>query len=266
MTKSAQGNLISRFSSGFFSPFRAAPFLFSHPRLLKYVLVPFSINTVVFSLAVYFGLDFFNDVVVRYLPEGDQWYWLLLYYLLWTIAVLVTAVLVFFTFTIFGNLIAAPFNDLLSERTEETVFGHRNDEPFSWRLFWGDILRTVGEESKKMAAFVLGMVLLFLLNFLPGFGPILYAFLSFFFTLFFLAVEYTGFVFGRKRLTFKDQRQFVFGHFWLMAGFSLGVLALLTIPLVQFFCIPMAVVAATRLWCDHRQPAAGGETGGPGPA
>jgi len=253
MANSVPGNPVSRFSSGFFAPFRAAPFLLRHPGLLKYVLIPFTINTVVFSLAVFFGLDFFNDVVVGYLPAGDQWYWLLLYYLLWTIAVLVTAVLVFFSFTVIGNLIAAPFNDLLSERTEESILERRNEEPFSWRLFWGDILRTVGDETKKMAVFILGMAFLFLLNFLPGFGPLLYAFLSVFFTLFFLAVEYTGFVFGRKHLTFKDQRRFIFGNFGSMAGFSLGVLALLTIPLLQFFCIPMAVVAATRLCCEHRQ-------------
>jgi CysZ protein len=36
----------------------------------------------------------------------------------------------------------------------------------------------------------------------------------------------------------------------MMLGFGCGVFCVLAIPLVQFFCIPLAVVGATLLWCD----------------
>ena len=108
----------------------------------------------------------------------------------------------FFGFSVVGNLIAAPFNDLLSERTEEILSGALRDEPFSFSAFWRDSRQTLGVEARKMALFVLGMLLLLLLNLIPVVGTLLYALLSVLLTLFFLAVEYTGFVLSRHRFDF----------------------------------------------------------------
>jgi CysZ protein len=168
------------------------------------------------------------------------------------VALVVTAILVFFSFTVVGNLIASPFNDLLSERTEAILGPPGEKKRFSFRSFLRETWRTLIEESKKMAFFVFGMVLIFLLNLIPAVGPFIYAVLSFLFTLFFLAVEYTGFVFSRRNLSFREQRRFIFSRKRLMFGFSFGVLALLAIPLLQFLCIPVAVVGATQLWLDER--------------
>jgi CysZ protein len=250
MTDLIKNNPFSNFYRGFFTPFRAGRFVLNNPRLLKYVLIPFLINTVVFSVAVYFGLDFFNDTVIYHIPHGDAWYWLLLYYLLWIIAVLATAVLVFFSFTVVGNLVASPFNDLLSERTEQLLTGEKTDEPFSLRIFWRDTRRTLAVEIKKMSAFVAGMVLLLLLNLVPVVGNILYPLFAILLTLFFLVVEYLGYVLARKHYSFRDQSRYIFSRTLLMSGFGTGVLAILTIPFLQFFCIPVAVIGATQLWCE----------------
>ncbi len=245
-----KNNPLTNFSKGFFYPFRAGRFILKHPRLYKFVIIPFLINALVFTLAVYFGLDFFNETVVGLIPQGEAWYWLTLYYVLWVVAVLATAVLVFFTFTVVGNLIASPFNDLLSERTEESLVGQKHEEPFSMRAFLIDARRTLWEESKKMLAFLLCMGLLLLLNFIPGIGSLIYSCLAILLTLFFLSVEYTGYVFGRKRGTFKDQRRFISSRKFLMLGFSTGILAILAIPFLQFLCIPVGVVGATQIWFD----------------
>ena len=68
--------------------------------------------------------------------------------------------------------------------------------------------------------------------------------------LFFLTVEYTGYVFPRKHLTFRDQRRFIFSHKLVMLGFGTGVMGVLGVPFLQFFCIPLGVVGATQLWYD----------------
>ncbi len=256
MSEILRNNPISNFSRGFFYPFHGARYMFRHPGLLRYVLIPFLINTVVFSLAVYLGLDFFNDAVVARIPSGDAWYWALLYYLLWVIGALVTAVLVFFSFTVVGNLIASPFNDLLSERTEEKLRGRQAEKPFSFREFLRDARYTLIEESKKISVFVIAMVLVFGLNFIPGFGSLVYSVLSVLITLFFLAVEYTGYIFSRRRLPFRDQRRYIAGRKFLMLGFSTGLLCVLAIPLLQFLCIPMGVIGATLLWVEQNPEAA----------
>ncbi|PLX83401.1 MAG: sulfate transporter CysZ [Desulfuromonas sp.] len=242
-------NPISNFSRGFLYPFRGGRFLLRSPRLWKYVVVPFLINLVIFSLSVWFGLDFFNDKIVAMIPSGEAWYWVILYYLLWVVAIALTAVLVFFTFTVVGLLIASPFNDLLSERTEEVKLGTAEGIPFSFAAT-GKILF---EEAKKMAVFVVGMLLLLLLNLIPGIGTLIYSVLSFLFTVFFLAVEYSGFVFSRKGEGFRQQRRYLLQRKFLNFGFGVGVLCLLAIPFLQFFCIPLGVIGATLLWCDTRE-------------
>lgn len=250
-----RNNPLSQFSFGFFYPFRSIKLLLGAPSLWRFVIIPFCINLVVFSAAVYFGFDFFSERVMQQIPQGDGWYWAILYYVAWVIAMLLTAVLVFFTFTVVGNLIASPFNELLSERAEEMLTGAALSPPFSLQLFWADTRRTLGVEFKKVGLFVLAMALILPLNLLPGFGNLLYTILAVSLTIFFLVVEYLGIVLSRQRFSFAQQRQFIFGRLFLMAGFGTGVLALLAVPLLQFLCIPVAVVAATKLWCDLRPPA-----------
>jgi len=252
MSLNLKNNPLANFSQGFFYPFRAGKFIRKHPVLLKYIVVPFLINFVVLSLAVFWGLSFFNSIVVHYIPQGDAWYWVILSYFLWALAILMTMVLVFFGFTVTGAIIASPFNDILSEKTEEILTGVTNEEPFVFKIFLKDALQTVMDESKKIFVFVILMLLLLPLNLLPG-GTLPYSILSVMLTVFFLVVEYTGYVFYRKHLTFHDQRRFIFSQKFLMLGFGTGIMGVLAVPFLQFLCIPLGVVGATQLWHDRSE-------------
>ena len=243
-------SLFGGFTSGFFSLWNAFRFIRNNPLLFKYVAIPFVINVLVFSGTVYWGLDLFSALVGDYVTVQDAWYWQIFATVVKIIAGLVTAVVVFFAFTVVGNLIAAPFNDLLSERTEQLLTGVRDDEGFSLRKLGADLWRVMGDEIRKMAIFIALMLLLLGFNLVPGIGPPIYAFCSVLLTVFFLVVEYTGYVFSRKHLGFKDQRQFIAANRMSTLGFGLAVMCVLMIPLVQFLTIPLAVVAATRLCCD----------------
>jgi CysZ protein len=244
-------NFAVNFSRGFFAPFRSVAVLRQNMKLLPYIIIPFLINIAVFSGVVILGVDFFNDTVVSMLPQGEAWYWALLYWLVWRIAALVTAVLVFFSFTVIGNLIASPFNELLSERTEQVLSGKVNDESFSLAQFGRDALLTLFMEVKKIWIFVVVMILILPLNLLPGIGNMVYTVLAVGLTLFFLCFEYLSFVMVRKRQFFKGQKNFIFNRKFLMLGFACGVMALLAIPFMQLLCIPLAVIAVTRLWCEE---------------
>jgi CysZ protein len=182
--------------------------------------------------------------------QADAWYWFLLNYFLLGVGILVTLVLVFFTFTVVGSLIASPFNDILSERTEEILAGAKDYGTFSWALFINDSRRIFVCEAKKISFFVAGMFVLMLLHLLPGIGSLLSSFLSVLWTVFFLVVEYTGYVFARKRITFRMQRNIIMSRIPLMFGFGTAVFCVLVIPFFQFLCIPLGVVGATRLLYD----------------
>lgn len=230
---------------------RAGHFLRQHLGLLKYVAIPFLINVLTFALAVFLGMRFFARIVDR-LPQGDAWYFLLIYGLLWVLAILMVAVLVFFTFTVMGNLIAAPFNGLLSERVEILLTGSLPDVPFTLKSVLRDTGRSILVEAKKMLIFVLCMVLLLLFNLLPLVGTFLYAVSTLALTLFFLAWEYLSFVHERKQMDFSRQWRYLMDRKILLLGFATGVLALLAIPFLQLLCIPFAVIAATLLWCEEQ--------------
>ena len=249
MPLSLKKNPVTSFSHGFLYPFRAAKFIKDHPVLFKYIIIPFLINVIALSLAVYWGLSFFNSVVVQYIPQGEAWYWVILSYFSWTFAILITIVLVFFAFTVSGAIIASPFNDILSEKTEELLSGIPTEEPFVFKVFLKDALQTIMDESKKILIFVVLMLLLLPLNLVPG-GTLLYSILTVLLTVFFLVAEYTGYVFYRKHLTFRDQRHFIFAHKLVMMGFGTGVMGVLGVPFLQLFCIPLGVVGATQLWYD----------------
>lgn len=246
-------SFFQRFSSGFFSLWHAFRFVRSHPSLFKYVAIPFVINVLVFSGTIYWGFDLFSALVGDYVTAQDAWYWQIVAGVVKIIAGLVTAVIVFFTFTVVGNLIAAPFNDLLSERTEQLITGVTVDEGFSIRKLVADLWRVMGDEIRKMAIFVALMLFLLLFNMVPAIGPPVYAVCSVMLTVFFLVVEYTGYVFSRKGMGFKEQRQFIRANRMSTLGFGLAVMCTLMIPLVQFLTIPLAVVAATRVCCEYGQ-------------
>ena len=241
------------FAAGFSYPFKAGHFLISNPRLLVYVLIPFLINMIVFAGAVWFGLGFFEETVTAMIPQGDEWYWSVLYYFIWVVAVIATAVICFFLFTVVGNLIAAPFNDLLSEKTEMMLTGKQSDEPFRLGVFLRDSLHILLDDLLKIAAFVAGMLILFGFFLLPAVGPIFYSVLSILWTALFLVVEYTGFIFARHKLKFRDQRQFIRERKLASVGFGLGSLCLLAIPFLQFFTIPLGVIGAVHFWYDSTQ-------------
>ncbi|WP_303720246.1 sulfate transporter CysZ, partial [Malonomonas rubra] len=241
---------VASFTRGFSYPLRAAKFLGKRPGLLKYLALPFSINVLIFSLSVYFGLDLFESMLETYAPGTEVWYGMILYYLAWTVALLLTAVVVFFSFTVVGNLIASPFNELLSERVEAMLVGRQPDERFSVGRFWKESHYALLVEVKKLSVFIICMLLLFAINLIPGIGSMIYAVLAPIFTLFFLLIEYMAFVLMRKQLSFAQQRQYISGRPVLMTGFACSIFCLLAIPFLQFFCIPLAVVGATLLWCD----------------
>lgn len=245
-------NPLTRFSTGFLYPFKAFRFINRHPRLYLFVLAPLLITIAVFSFFVSLGIDLFQQTIVHYIPQGDAWYWHLISSLLWVIAVLLTSVLIFFAFTAVGNLIASPFNDLLSEKTEEILVDHLQEMPFSVKRILTNAWKILLIEVRKIGIFLVGMALLLLLNLLPVLGSFLYGVLSIFWTILFLAVEYSGYIFSRRLLSYAGQRRIIFSNFSLFIGFGTGIFCILAIPFFQFLCIPLGVVGATCLVHDKR--------------
>jgi len=222
-----------------------------HPFLLKYALIPFLINVLVFGLAVYlswhYGEVFLNQVI----PKGEAWYWALLFYLSLGLLGFLLILLAIFTFTVVGALIAGPFNEALSEKTEEILVGRVSEsaDPDRGSLFnFFRLLRRTSfslfESLKEVSFFALIGLCTFFFNFIPGLGTAL----NTLWIWIFLAFEFLSYPLSRRDYSFRQKRQIVWRHLSLALGFGLGVFLILLIPLLNFVCIPVSVVGGTLLY------------------
>ena len=89
------------------------------PGIRAYVIVPLAVNVLLFSALIYFGAARFQGLLDWLLPTWLEW----LSLLLMPVFIVVALVIVFFSFSLIGNLIAAPFNGLLAEAVECQLTG-----------------------------------------------------------------------------------------------------------------------------------------------
>ncbi len=92
------------------------------PGVRRYVVMPLLINILLFGGLIWFGFAQFSPLVesaMSYLPaflEFLRWF-------IWLLITVFTAVIIFFAFTPIANIVAAPFNALLSEKIEIRLTG-----------------------------------------------------------------------------------------------------------------------------------------------
>ena len=70
---------------------------------------------------------------------------------------------VFFSFTVLANLIAAPFNGLLAEKVEKSLGGDIPSEDTEWKALVADIIPSILVELRKLSYFLLRAIPLLIL-------------------------------------------------------------------------------------------------------
>jgi len=238
------------FFSGLFTPWRGFRFLATHPRLLSYALLPLIINTVLFVIFFLISFKYFSHWLEALLPQGQAWYWVILTYLLTVVLALLLLLVIVFTFAAAANILASPFNDALSARTEALAAGQLSDTPFSFIGLFKEIGRTIVEELKKIAFYLAAAAVLLLLNLVPVVGQALYGLLFMLLTIAWLGLSFLDYALARHGYRLGQKLNLVRRNFRPVFGFGLGVFAGLLIPVFNLFFIPVAVVGGTLLYVD----------------
>ena len=231
--------------------FRGMRLIFA-PGLRAYMIVPLLVNVVLFSALIYFGAGQFRELLDWLLPDWLDW----LAVVLLPLFIIAALVLVFFTFSLIGNLVAAPFNGLLAEAVECHITGQPIPGGGVKKMI-ADLGRTIVSELRKLAYIVIRGIPVLLLFVIPGLNlaaPIIWIL----FGAWMLAISYVDYPMANHGLDFPEQRRQLGQHRYLALGFGGAAMFALAIPLVNFLVIPAAVAGATILWVERleRDPAA----------
>jgi CysZ protein len=228
------------------------------PGLRRYVAVPLLVSTILFTAAIYAGyywVDVLMNWLLNYLPSWLDW----LRFLLMPLFVLTAVLLVFYTFSLLTNLVAAPFNGLLAEAVEKHLTGQPLDEVGGWKELLKDIIPSLLSELRKLMYFILRAIPLGILFLIPGIN-LAAPFLWGLFSAWMLAIEYADYPMANHMLRFPDQRKRLRSRRMLSLGFGGGSLLMTMIPVVNFFAMPASVAGATAMWVkEHREPGSAGE-------
>ena len=153
--------------------------------------------------------------------------------------------MVFYSFTLLANLIAAPFNSMLAARVEARLSGSTIRD-IDTEAFWKIMIRSSGAELIKMLYFIKWLIPLLVLTFIPVIN-IIAPFAWFIFAAWTFALEYTDYPLGNHGQLFKEVREYNRKNRIRALGFGSVVFVLTSIPFLNFLAMPVAVCGATRL-------------------
>jgi CysZ protein len=151
---------------------------------------------------------------------GGAWYQQVLYYLLLFGAAVLLSVVFFFVFTRMASALASPFNDLVSQKTEEIVRGTFHDTPFSVLQLLKDSARSIGHSFKVLGIYLALLIAALLLLLIPGVGALLYTGAGALISSYMFAYEYLGYPMDRRRFTWKKKQNFLRSRFRSVIGFG----------------------------------------------
>ena len=249
---------IRQFISGFFYPFRGLKMVFTHLRLMKYALAPILINIIIFMTLLFAAKHYWMQFISRLEPNDAPIYMMILmwiaYYLAMVLGFVLFCLICFLLFTTIGNVIAAPFLDMLSECTECVYWQQEIETPFSLKLLFRDLGVLLLEESRKLLTWLLFMLAISPLLLIPILGYIMFLILSTVFSVYFLGLAFVDFSLARRRHGLAKKKAFAWRVKYTLLGLGTAISIRLLNTLIAFLCLPISTVGATLLFCEHSTP------------
>jgi len=219
--------------------------LIRQPGLRRFVLIPLLINACLFSVASWFLWTYLSSTVDALLPSWLAWLtWFILPFFMLSILTIV-----FYSFTLLANIIAAPFYGKLAEAVEARLKGSEFVEDEASSLL-SEIPKMMGSEVRKLLYYLVRAVPLLLLSLIPGLNIITLP-LWLMFSAWFLTFEYTGYSFENHSILFNQQKLLLKQSKVNTMSFGGVCLLATTIPVVNLFAPAIAVAGATKMLVER---------------
>lgn len=214
------------------------------PGIRGYALVPTLVGAALCAVGFYLATVWIDSWLAAYLPPALQW----LSYLLWPVFALAAALLIFFGLALVANVLASPFNGLLSAAVERQR--SLSQSPAAARPWLAELRASVGSELRKLRYFALLGCLGAGLMLIPGlllFAPLL----CFAGSAWMLAIEYLDGPLGNHGRGYPAARQLLAGHRRMALGFGAACTVVTLVPVLNFVAMPAGVIGATLMYLEH---------------
>ena len=222
--------------------------------LLKYFILPFLINILVLCLIWYAVFTLIYGPLTG-LAAGSEWYLRAVRAVIAPLLILVLGIIIVLLYSILGSIITAPFNDFLSQRTEETLTGVRCDESFKISTFVSDVARIVKNTVKLLGLIALISLPLLALNLIPVAGSIAYSAVNFIMTSFFIGFQFFDFPLERRRYLFGEKMRIAWRFKRTFAGVGASFIVMAFVPVLGFLALNLGTIGAARLYVERIGPA-----------
>jgi CysZ protein len=241
------------FFRGLSYPLRGYRVLREHRELARYGRWPIALTALALIGSLVLASTYHDDLLnwLWDAPDARQHAWLAaLHALARALSFVLSLALLVLLCVSFSSVLAAPFNDALSEALEARVAG-REPRRFSLSHLLVDVLRTAGLELLKLLLYVSVMGPLWLLSWLvPGVGQGAYMVALVLFTTAYFALDYVDWPAARRGWPIRARLALLGRHPWLMFGFGVAVWACLFVPLLNLVFMPLSVAGGTLLFLD----------------
>ena len=227
--------------------------LLGRPGLRRYVVMPTIINAlvlIVLSAIAYIQFDDWVNLVTGWLPA-----WLPQFdSLIRGVMLIVVLLALFVVFILMANIIASPFNAVLSIKVEAlltlpgTTTVTPDEQPGNLAL--RVMPRAIGRELSKLGYVLPRLLLLFIITIIPvvnTISPLLWLL----FGAWMVTIQYADYGADNNGLSFRELRERLGRKRFHALAFGLPASLLLAIPLVNIILMPAAVAGGTRFWVEH---------------
>ncbi|OGT30551.1 MAG: hypothetical protein A3E87_03030 [Gammaproteobacteria bacterium RIFCSPHIGHO2_12_FULL_35_23] len=229
-----------------------AGFKLLHSKGLKrYVYMPLMISMLIFIVLISWASHLLLSLVDRLnstLPHWLQW----LSWLLWPLFVISAGVFIIYTFNLIANWVGAPFNSLLSQKVEELISQQTSPSQDSIFSSLKDLPRLLKRQFALVLYYIPRLVLLGILFLIPGINGIV-ALLWLMFNAWTLAMQYLDYPMDNHKISLANMRQTMQSQKLKYLIFGSLIMLGMLIPLINFFIMPAAVIAATLMWLDENK-------------
>jgi CysZ protein len=226
------------FISGFSTTFEAFGIIRKN-RMTKFLIIPLIINIALLISIAWYAFVKASPLLMEF-ARFDQWYLKPVQYLVSPVLIILLMIAAFFVYSITGTIIASPFLDTISLKTEKALGGNVPDPGFSIKA----LIRMVAGIVKLLFLTLMLYIIIIPLNLIPVAGNAIYAAAGFLLTAFFCGFQFYDMPLERRELNFSEKFKVCRKFASTVAGTGAAFMLISLIPVAGFLGLIVATSGA----------------------